>query len=319
MNKKLVAIAVSSLFALPTAFAADVEVYGRINNAIVSTDSGGNSNTDVSNISSRFGIRASSDLGNGLTASGQYEFSTTPDKEMPNIDDLRIGTVGLSGGFGAVTIGNQWSSYYNSVGTDIDPSYTVGYHMYSSVGNAPYRSSNTVKYSNSFGAVYVEADIRVNGSDEGNDVAEKLNGDGYGVGVRYTVNDNITLAAAYDIEKGSEGSEDETRTGISARFAFDGFYAQIGHQQWEKGSDNREHTQVWIGKQMGKTNVRIGYGSGEVSVSNIPSTPEPEQIVLGVYHEVGGGMTLYYEGTDVDGDGAIDDTTQHILGMRYDF
>ena len=319
MNKKLVAIAVSSLFAAPAAFAADVTIYGRINNAITSTDSAGSKNTDISSIASRFGVKASSDLGNGLTATGRYEFATTTDREQPNVADLRIGTVGLSGGFGSVNIGNQWSAFYNTVGTDIDPTYTVGYYMYSSITSAPYRSSNTIKYSNSFGPVYLEADLRVNESDEGTDLAEKTNGDGFGVGVRVDATGNLTLAAAYDVEQGSAGSADEKRSGVSGRLDLGNFYAQLGFHQWEQGQDSREHTQLWLGTQLGSTNVRLGYGIGEVALSSATTVSEPTQIVFGVYQDIGGGMKLYYEGTDVDADGAREDITKHILGMRYDF
>ena len=127
MNKKLISAAVSAAILAPVAAqAAEVTVYGRINNAIELRDpDGGDSTTDVSGISSRFGIKATSDLGNGLTASARYEFSTTTDKELNNINDLRIGTVGISGGFGSINIGNQWSAFYNTVGTHIDPTYTI--------------------------------------------------------------------------------------------------------------------------------------------------------------------------------------------------
>ncbi|MYD76195.1 MAG: porin, partial [Gammaproteobacteria bacterium] len=187
---------------IPVGAQADVTVYGRINNAIQFSDPGGSadSTTDVSGIASRFGVKASSDLGNGLTAHGRYEFSTTTDKEGGGIDDTRIATVGISGGFGRVDVGNQWSSFYNTVGTDMDPTYWVA----GISGSTPYRSSNTIKYSNSVGPLSLQADLRLNGKAEGADSAEGLRGDGGGIGLRVAVTDSFTLAAAYDTEDQSD-------------------------------------------------------------------------------------------------------------------
>ena len=206
MNKKLIAAAVSAVVMAPVASQADTTVYGRINNAIdlngTSSAEGAEATTDISGISSRFGAKASADIGNGLTANGKYEFATTTDKEGGGIDDTRIATVGLSGSFGSIDIGNQWSAYFDTVGTLISPTYTLGAAIYSGVGGGPYRTSNTIKYSNTFGRVYLELDYRLNGSNEDGDAAEVLRGDGYGIGLNLAVTKNITIAASID----SEGS-----------------------------------------------------------------------------------------------------------------
>ena len=105
----------------------------------------------ISGVSSRFGVKYSQEMGNGLTAHGKYEFSTTTDKEGAGINDTRVATVGLSGAFGRIDVGNQWSAYFDTFGTLVSPTYTLGYYLYSSVGGGPFRASNTIKYSNSFG------------------------------------------------------------------------------------------------------------------------------------------------------------------------
>jgi len=53
---------------VPVGTQADVAVYERINNAVGLDDKGGmnDSTTDVNTVASRFGVKASSDLGNGL-------------------------------------------------------------------------------------------------------------------------------------------------------------------------------------------------------------------------------------------------------------
>ena len=323
MNKKLIALAVASVVAAPAAYSADVSVYGRINNAITAHKTGGTNNTDVSSIGSRFGIKASSELGNGLTATGKYEFSTTTDKEQPNIGDLRIGTVGLSGGFGSVTIGNQWSAYFDTVGTDLDAAYTLGYHLFSAAGGA-YRASNTIKYSNSFGPVYLEVDLRQNESGEDAVLAEALRGDGWGAGVRVSPTDAFTFALAMDNEQRTGGDID--RRGASVRLGVGNFYGMLGYQTSEIGSGNAEsQLQLWLGANVGSTRIQLGLGEADLNHpdTNTDASRDASQIVLGVYHSLGGGMKLYYEGTDVDdlasSNSSYAEGTTHIFGMRYDF
>ena len=318
MNKKLLALAVSAAVMAPVAAQADVTVYGRINNALDfnSTD-GAESKTDISNVSSRFGIKASSDLGNGMTASARYEFATVTDKELPNPADLRIGTVGISGGFGSITVGNQWSAFYDIVGTHIDPTYTVGYYMYSSFAGGPYRASNTIKYSNSFGPVYLELDVRVNDSDEGTAVAEKINGNGMGLGVSFAATDNLTIAAAFDAEDGSDtdATSDTDRTGLAAKWASGGWYAIVGWQETDiDGGDTVDNASIYVGSNIGDaTNLMVGYQSASSDANG-----DADQFILGLYHNMGGGLKLYYEGTAVGYDNSAD-VDVHLLGMRIDF
>ena len=318
MNKKLLALAVSAAVMAPVASQADVTVYGRINNALdISSGDNVSSNTDISNVSSRFGIKASSDLGNGMTASARYEFATVTDKEQNNVADLRIGTVGISGGFGSITVGNQWSAFYDIVGTHIDPTYTLGYYMYSSFVGGPYRASNTIKYSNSFGPVYMELDVRLNDSDETNADAEKLNGNGVGLGVSFAATDNLTLAAAFDSEDASvtDGTTDTDRTGVAAKWAQGGWYALLGWQETDNDVDTVDNTSMYFGSAIGDaTNWMLGYQAASSDVND-----DADQLILGVYHNMGGGLKLYYEGTTVSYDDNRGDIDVHLLGMRIDF
>ena len=86
MNKTLIAAAVSAALMAPVAAQAEedeksVTLYGRIHQGIqLISSEGGESTTDFIGIGSRFGIKASSDLGNGMTASAHYEFGTTSDR-----------------------------------------------------------------------------------------------------------------------------------------------------------------------------------------------------------------------------------------------
>ncbi|MGI9310808.1 MAG: porin [bacterium] len=422
MNKKLIAAAVSAAVVAPVASQADMTVYGRVNNAIdlnglsvdnpVTAADEGASLTDVSNVSSRFGLKGNADIGNGLTAHGQYEFATVTDKEQPGIADIRVATVGVSGAFGRIDIGNQWSAYFNTFGTLVSPTYSLGYYLYSSVGGGPFRGSNTIKYSNSFGPLSAQLDIRLNddkklgSSIENNDNAEKIRGDGWGLGLSFAVNDNITIAAAYDEDQRPDGSaitdialtaddvandgvvarfdnsggdaddvteatvdRDETRMGIAVKANFGSYWVSAGWQNREVDnsrdislsgftnledsdattvladrtsvdgailenlSDDIDTTFIYGGGSLGeKTSWLFGYSQADDDGS-IPTWTDNDDVVhvytgerdnstqltWGVYHNLGGGLKLYYEATDVDSENTAKDGARHLLGMRVDF
>ncbi|MGI9311808.1 MAG: porin [bacterium] len=442
MNKKLIAAAVSAAVVAPVASQADITVYGRVNNAIdlddLSDAPGADSTTDVSGVVSRFGLKGNADIGNGLTAHGHYEFWTTSDKEGPGVNDTRIATVGLSGAFGRVDVGNQWSAYFNTFGTLVSPTYSLGYYLYSSVGGGPFRASNTIKYSNSFGPLSAQLDIRLNESDEQSDVAEKINGDGVGLGLSFAVNDNITIAAAFDSEDAqgngapalirfsadensaavtseldatntdgehapvlgsaavnaagnniiatvdktyNEGAFDEgragdfdvdaDRVGIAVKANFGGFWASLGWQNYETDDlniylsgtvdvnddgvvDTDDDTTtgsvtdgiidegvyavdgsdidtmfLYGGGSFGeRTSWMLGYSKADDAVDSdaqligdnlIFGTDDSTQVTWAIYHNLGGGLKMYYEATSVDSENTAKDGARHLLGMRVDF
>lgn len=399
MNKKLIVAAVSAAVALPVAAQAEITVYGRVNNAIDINDLNGKytdpdaeSTTDVSAISSRFGLKGSTDIGNGLTAHGQYEFSTSSDKEQGGVEDIRVATAGVSGSFGRIDIGNQWSAYFNTFGTQVSPSYSIGYYLYSSAAGGPFRASNTIKYSNSFGGVALQVDVRLNddASPEGSDVAENLRGDGFGVGIVFPVTSSIKIALAADSEdRDSSGAaptvatqtvaddgilatlsaadtrgRDEDRFGAAIRFDLgSSYWLSLGYQNYETsdltysgaldlndngsadtgeatagltsagkdidstyiyGGGNFNSKTNWV---VGLSNADDGRDASEARISPddstndviIKETDDSSQLFWGVYHNVGGGLRLYYEAVSYESENAGKDGARHLLGLRVDF
>ena len=326
---------------------ADMTVYGRVNNAIVLEDKGGmnESTADIKGVASRFGVKASSDLGNGLTAHGRYEFGTNTDDGAGGITSTRIATAGISGGFGRVDVGNQWSAFYNSVGVDLDPTWTIG-----PVGSpTPFRSPNTIKYSNSVGPLSLEADLRL--GDEGGEGAS-LSGNGGGIGIRVAATENFTVAAAFDVDDQTDlvvtkglparpglneaGTAvvvlDETddmnglehnRAGISGKVSFGQFWGALGWSRHESedsagvAQPDQEHVAGYVGMSFSdSTSGWVGYSTAETE----NEMAEPSKIAAGLYHNLGGGLQFWYEGGSTDADVAgIDDHVEHYIGIRYDF
>ena len=335
---------------------AEATVYGRVNNAIILEDKGGTtgSTADIGGVGSRFGVKASSDLGNGLTAHGRYEFGTNTDDGAGGITSTRIATAGVSGGFGRVDAGNQWSAFYNSVGVDLDPTWTVG-----PVGSpTPFRSPNTIKYSNSVGPLALEADLRL--GDEGGEGAS-LSGTGGGIGIRVAATDSLTIAAAFDLDDqtdvdivtaahvNDDGSTDarstakgneHSRASISGKLSFGQFWGALGWSSHEAESSagasvaEREYvvgyvgmsftdsTSGWIGFSQCESDAGACLKSRDMTASSKAASEaaEPSKIAAGLYHNMGGGLQFWYEGgsTDRDEPGS-DDAVKHWVGIRYDF
>lgn len=419
MNKKLIVAAVAASLA-PVASQAEVTVYGRINNAVDLADLSADLNpdgtkatdttdgtTNISSIASRFGFRGDTNLGNGLRAHGRYEFSVVADRENASNDsggtsDLRIAKAGVSGAFGRVDIGQMWSAYNKTFGTFVSPTYTLGYYLYSAVGGGAFRASNTIQYTNTFGPLNLVFDVRLNGetesgtapdttagSTDSSDVAEKLSGTGFGIGLTYPVLPNLTVAFAYDVESttgehatakvlaqeitnAGDGihhtvtstafgdAVDETRIGLSANytnvlgyginvsggfqsFAVDGDIALSGTTS---AADNTSGAAVPAGTtaEIADVTSLFLYVSGDISEntswlagyssadngrevgqyanegeSQVAATGDATQLTWGVYHNVGGGLRLYYEATSVSAESNNYDGERHLLGIRVDF
>ena len=336
MNKKLIAAAVSAAVVAPVAAYGEVAVYGRINNAIdlndLSDAPGADGTTDISTVSSRFGVKYSQEMGNGLTAHGKYEFGTTTDKEKSEdngdssggIEDVRVATVGLSGAFGRVDVGNQWSAYFDTFGTLVSPTYTLGYYIYSSIGGGPFRASNTIKYSNSFGPLYLELDVRFNESNESSDQAEKIRGDGVGLGLSWAVVDGLTIAVATDTEDGVAGAggaadgPDTERTGIGIKYSAGGFWISAGTQSYEVDDGAEvDSTIIYVGGNFSEnTNWLVGVSEADTGNNAVD---DPSQTTWGVYHNLGGGLKLFYEAVALEDEASARDGARHLLGMRVDF
>jgi len=88
------------------------------------------SDTEIKSFSSRFGARGETDLGNGLTGFGRYEWDVDE-----NDFSIRHRYVGLKGDFGSVLVGQTYHTFYNFVVGPVDtPWWHSGYAMVDYVG-----------------------------------------------------------------------------------------------------------------------------------------------------------------------------------------
>lgn len=298
MNKKLIAVAVAGIVAAPAAY-ADISAYGRINNRIVVAD---NDDVDMETSGSRFGFKGSGDLGNGMSAFARYEFGTTTDEAGSGSGlSRRLSFVGISGPFGSVSLGQQWSAYFQNLGTHASLNIIKGPGQ---IG--PFRTGNTIQYANSLGPVSLKLDARVDDNGESN-------GNGFGGGVTITPMDNFTLAGAYD----SNDTSGTDTGGVAAIASFGGVTVTVAHEQSETGDDSEtNNTLLWLGAGVtDQLSLTVGYGTSETEDAN--GTSETDQLALIGVLNMGGGLKLWGQFHNEDKGSSDADTI--ALGVRLDF
>ena len=158
MQKKLIAAAVAGALAAPVAV-ADVAVSGSIRTGVEYTGS----EWVVADNSSRLRFKASSDLGNGQSAFMNYEFRVNSAKgSIVTGNTQRLTYVGIKGDWGQLSLGSQWSTLFNTVGTFIDPSNRYGGVGYWGNGGGQYRMKESVYMSTQMGGLSVSGDMQMN-------------------------------------------------------------------------------------------------------------------------------------------------------------
>ncbi|MFM2447864.1 MAG: hypothetical protein RIS44_314 [Pseudomonadota bacterium] len=207
MKKSLLALAVLGAFAGSAMAQSSVTLYGVADANISSSKGGASRLTAVGSggwNGSRFGLRGSEDLGGGLKANFVLESGFGIDTGAGQQDSTAANTttstpfgarlfgrqayVGLSGGFGEVRLGRQ----YTPIGLASDKLGPLGtktadlFSVAGSAGNALYRTDNAISYlSPNLGGLTVNAQysFQVNGAEQNkpNDEA----GQHYGFNVLY--------------------------------------------------------------------------------------------------------------------------------------
>lgn len=304
MNKKLIAVAVAGIVAAPAAY-ADISAYGRINNSIQIDD---NDDVNMNDNGSRFGFKGSGDMGNGMSAFGRYEFQidTDTNKKGDTIKNTRLAFVGLSGPFGSISLGQQWSAYFQNFGTHASLNIIKGPgQMSNSVRSWLGRTGNTIQYANNLGPVSLKLDARVDDADDGG-------GNGFGGGVTINPMDNFTLAGAFD----SDDTNDSDVMGIAARAGFGGITVTVAHEQAESGDDEADNTLLWVGAGVTDSlSLSVGYGTESVTTS--AGETETDQLALIGVLNMGGGLKVWGQFHNKDTGAADEDTV--ALGVRIDF
>ena len=308
MNFKntLLATAIAAAIVAPMTVQAATTAYGsvRVKLSHVEIDSDGAdkvNDLEVDDVVSRFGIKGSMDLGNGMTAFGHYEIGIDATNGAiwntqggKNNGGNRLGYAGVKGSFGQVALGRQWSPSYLGTGTaviGIVDGYADGLLTLVSSSNAfvPVRSSRALTYKNKFGPVALSSLFQFNndnGTNQSSDgtYADQDMVDRIDVAVKVKAGPaTIGLSTIQD----SEANGDDTHIGASVVFGFG------------SGHSVRAHYETY------------DYGAADDAVT----------INLGGIFSLGGGKSIRATfGQQTDGRlinfGGVSDGTEFALGFR---
>ena len=213
MQKKLIAAAVAGALATPVAI-ADVAVSGSIRTGVEYTGS----EWVVADNFSRLRFKASSDLGNGQSAYMGYEFRVNSAQgSLVTGNTQRLSYVGIKGDWGSLSLGSQWSTLFNTVGTFVDKSNRYGGLGYWGEGGGQYRMKDSVALSTNIGGFSISADAQMNAG--GDDLDRATIGTNINIG-------GVSIGAAWQ----DNGNNDFTGIGASislAGVALSGGYSDV--------------------------------------------------------------------------------------------
>ena len=256
MQKKLIAVAIAGALAAPAAI-ADVAVSGSIRTGVEYNGS----SWDVSDNYSRLRFKSSSDLGNGQSAYMGYEFRVHSDTGHINGTGptQRLSYVGIKGDWGSLSLGSQWSTLFNTVGTFIDKS-----NRYGGTGNTcvQYRMADSVAFTAQAGPVWIMADAQMNSGVSDLDRAT--------IGGTFSVGGASVGAAWQD-----NGSSD--CTGVGASLSIGGVSLSGGYTSTQNGNNgfgiNAKVAGIWLDyEEAGDAdgvitgNYAVGLGGGAKAI-----------------------------------------------------
>ncbi|CAL95906.1 porin [Azoarcus olearius] len=171
MQKKLIALAVAGLMSAPAFAQSNVTIYGVVDfgykwtgdSALSGYDSRSAIDSGIS-AGNRLGFKGTEDLGNGLKASFVYETGIVGDRSGSNGlwggAGSRQSYIALSGNFGTVALGRQYTPAHALLAGNIDP-FGFGKGTVASLANvyiSPARLDNLAAYvSPTFGGFSVVA------------------------------------------------------------------------------------------------------------------------------------------------------------------
>lgn len=238
MQKKLIAAVVVAALSPAAALAdsANVELYGAVGQMVEMVEAKGataaNKDRDsmvrVSDMSSRFGLRGSETLGDGLKAIWQIEQKVVLDDGSAGAFANRNSFIGLQGGFGALRVGT-YDAPYKDFGGELDVLEYSNASPYGKVWSRfEQRAKNTINYQTpDMSGLQIKA-AYILGENKGKDASDKS----------YESN-AISLAATYAIADLKLGLGYESRKDTKSGNGYDPLNSDVSKNTTEAGSDTK--------------------------------------------------------------------------------
>ena len=303
---------------LATPMAAQADLYASVRVGVENVDTGGVSDLNTSSFGSRFGVRSETDLGNGWTGFGRYEWDVDMQNRStggPGAPTTAVGGgggvtarhryVGLKGDAGSLTIGQAYHTYYNLVYGPTDSPWWGSGYAYPSPG----RTDNGVTWAGSGGAFNYSVTAHFFGEtdEEAPDVTELAVS--FGVGDIGTIGIGTRQFADYFDVGGTSTDESDGVVGV-----------------------------VWHGIPVGDGSLGVGFQSQDDDTAFVidysvggflihfeqasldEADIDPNSLTLSYTHGLGRNTTAWFEFVQTDADsGDSDDDLTVLRGvLKYD-
>lgn len=301
MRKSAIALAVTAGLFASAATYADTTFYGSFRTDVFMSDPDGAGDAvwAVQDAGSRWGVRGSEDLGNGLSATYQLEARVNSGAFNQGFGGPAFGGrllwIGLEGGFGAVRIGTQWSPYYIDVIGNLDQFNSIG--IYDNNYTGVYRKNNALLYQtpSSLEMFKVAAMVNMDGAPGERDLDEYNIAATAGFGPA-----NLGLAYL------DNQVTDTDQWAVAADVSFAGATLMASYEDFN-GDVN--FIQVYGDYTFGNNIIRAHWGRTDPDGGN-----ETDDFGVGFQHNLSARTRLWAEYADLD-----DQEQQLSLGMRHDF
>ncbi|MEZ5478825.1 MAG: porin [Thiolinea sp.] len=259
------AITVASLGAASFAAQAETSYYGSIRAGVSYEDDGVNdSTTTITDKYSRMGFKGETDLGNGMTGFGHYEFGVDldTDKNSNGALSTRKAYAGVKGDFGRVRIGHDYHTFYNFAKGMTD----VGWDYSCNGCQGPSRTGEALSYDTTIGAVKVGATAYLN---------DDVYGDGVELGASVDAGPATIYAAAADTD-----ASGDTLYAVGAKGKFGA--VGVGATYFDYGTD------------MSSYDVMFSYGDAYLLYGDGDQAADAG-VTAGYSHSLGKKTTMWYE------------------------
>ena len=294
--------------------------------------------TTLNSKGSRWGVKGSNEISDGL--SGVYRYEEALDLRNATLGaGNRLSYVGLSGGFGTLTMGRVWGAEYNSTGAILDGSYFYGN------SHGSYRVGPALSYAVSTGLVSMQIDAVMAGAGVKNSGThyhaqgrgENACGTADGVDantrcIKYTggtidVNTKTVDHMLFGLSAGFGGGKvalsysanstvptvKDTNLTAAGEFTFGSNRVYLGYSQFKEPDDN-DNTRTGVQeRKTTSTFAGIGGSLGDTGTSYLiqvvqrkqetggtAARAKPTPILLNVARSLGGSSTIILEGVTND-------------------
>jgi predicted porin len=301
MKKNMIALAVAAAFAAPVAMADAPTIYGQLNVNFGSenTDAATAVSQDVGygSTASRFGIKGSEDLGNGLKAVYKLEWGV--DAGAVSSLSNRNSYLGLAGGFGTVLAGRHDTPTKMSQASDLfgdGAADLVNDNMIGDISGGDDRLANVLAYvSPSFSGVKLIAATQMSRTE--NDAQ----GSSYALTYGSTKKGLYGAVAMTDYDNSTDNS-----TRISAQYKAGALIANaIMHN-----ADNGSYTQVQAAYKFGKFMPKI-----KVTMADSDAQGTSTNTAVGLNYSLGKKTTAYVYTVNSE----VRDGSASYVGMVHKF